>query len=233
MRSYEAARGLFSFLAFCSWGIIIVGGIVALAAGGALSSGLGGNPSAMKLFFAFMPGAGISLVGLYGLAMVQMARAGVDSAEYGQQSLGLARQQLEVSREALTQGKQLAASYAALSPLETIGNDDQSTSETMTSHVDEAPSFANRPSDSTPPSDTTISAKATAELPEPAPQTTVEDLLASTDETDLATVSNEAATAPGEHIDGAWRVGDRRFQTEAHARSYASQLSSDKNEKLT
>ena len=67
MRSYEAARGLFSFLAICSWAIIIVGGLVALAAGTALSSGLSGNPSAMKLFLAFMPGAGISLVGLYGL----------------------------------------------------------------------------------------------------------------------------------------------------------------------
>ena len=88
MRSYEAARGLFSFLAVCSWGIIVVGGIVAVTAFAAVGSALGGSPGDMKLLLAALPGVGISLVGLYGLAMVQMARAGVDSAEYGQQSLG-------------------------------------------------------------------------------------------------------------------------------------------------
>ena len=233
MRSYEAARGLFSFLAICSWAIIFVGGIIALAAGAALSSAIGGNPSVMKLLFALLPGAGISLVGLYGLAMVQMARAGVDGAEYAQQSLGVARQQLEVSREALTQGKQLAVSYAALKPLEAVGNDDPSQADIMTSRGDEAPSFANRPGDSAPPSDRAITPEVTAELPEPALQETVENLQASTAATELAAVNDEAATAPGEHIDGEWRVGDRRFQTEAHARSFASQLRTGKNGKLT
>ena len=54
------------------------------------------------------------MLGFYGLALVQMGRAGVDSAEYSQQSLEVARQQLEVSREVLDQGKKTAASYAAL-----------------------------------------------------------------------------------------------------------------------
>jgi len=233
MRSYEAARGLFSFLAICSWAIIIVGGIVALVTGATIGSSFGGSPNAMALIFAFMPGAGISLVGLYGLAMVQMARAGVDSAEYGQQALGVARQQLEVSREALNQGRQLAGSYAALKPQQAARNDDHTQGEAPTHHVDEAPSFANRPSDSSTPSGTATAAKATTGLPEPALQTTLEDLQPTTKEMELATVNDEAATAPGEHIDGEWRVGDRRFQTEAHARSFASQLAADKNAKLT
>ena len=153
MRSYEAARGLFSFLGICSWGIIIVSGIVAMAATAAIGSAMGGNAAGMKLLLAALPGAGISLLGLYGLALVQMARAGVDSAEYGQQSLGVARQQLEVSRETLTQGKQLAASYAALKPQQMSGNTNHTQAEAMSHHVDEAPSFANHAGDSTLPSE--------------------------------------------------------------------------------
>jgi hypothetical protein len=233
MRSYEAARGLFSFLEVCSWGIIVIGGIVAVAAGAALSSGFGGNPSARALIFALMPGAGISLVGLYGLAMVQMARAGVDNAEYGQQALGVARQQLEVSREALTQGKQLPASYAALKPQQIGGNTNHTQAEAMSHHVDEAPSFANRPGDSTRPSDTKIAAQATAALPEPGLQTTAEDLLASAEEAELATVNNGAATEQVEYRNGMWHVGSRTFQSETPARSYASQLGVNKNAKLT
>ena len=233
MRSYEAARGLFSFLAFCSWGIIIVGGIVAMAATAAIGSAMGGNAAGMKLLLAALPGAGISLLGLYGLAMVQMARAGVDSAEYGQQSLGVARQQLEVSREALTQGKQLAASYAALKPQQMGGNTNHTQAEAKSHHVDEAPSFANRPGDSTRPLDTAIAAQATAALPEPGLQTTAEDLLARAEETELVPVSNKSTTGQVEYRNGMWHVGSRTFQSEAPARSYASQLGVNKNAKLT
>ena len=233
MRSYEAARGLFSFLGICSWGIIIVGGIVAMAATAAIGSAMGGNAAGMKLLLAALPGAGISLLGLYGLALVQMARAGVDSAEYGQQSLGVARQQLEVSREALTQGKQLAASYAALKPQQMSGNTNHTQAEAMSHHVDEAPSFANHAGDSTLPSDIAIATKATAALPEPALQTTLEDLQASNEETELATVNTGAATAQVEYRNGMWHVGNRTFQSEAPARSYASQLGVNKNAKLT
>ena len=233
MRSYEAARGLFSFLALCSWGIIIVGGIVAIAAGAALSSALGGNPSAMKLVLAFMPGAGISLVGLYGLAMVQMARAGVDSAEYGQQALGVARQQLEVSQQALAQGKQLAASYAALKPQMPVENNNRIEVDEMANKVDEAPSFANRPSDSASPSNIAIAARATGELPVPAMQSTLEDLQTSSQQIELATLNDGAVTAQVEHRDGMWHVGSRTFQSEPPARNYASQLGVNKNAKLT
>lgn len=233
MRSYEAARGLFSFLAMCSWGIILVGGIVAFAAGAALSSGFGGNPNAITLIFAFMPGAGISLAGLYGLAIVQMARAGVDSAEYGQQALGVARQQLEVSQQALNQSKQLAASYAALTPQRAVGKNDHTQAKTMQHNAVEPPSFGNRPGDSIPASGATIAANAPPELPEPALQTTVEGVLGSAEEAELATVNNGAATAQVEYRKGMWHVGSRTFQSEIPARNYATQLGVNKNAKLT
>lgn len=233
MRSYEAARGLFSFLAVCSWGIIIVGGIVALAAGAALSSGLGGNPSVVKLLVAFMPGAGISFVGLYGLALVQMARAGVDNAEYGQQALGVARQQLEVSQQALAQGKQLAASYAALKPQQVAGSNNGATANETADQVHENPSFANRPGDSASPPNTAIAAKATSKLPEPAPEATLEDLQANPLETELAAVNGGAATAQVEYRKGMWHVGSRTFQSETPARNYASQLGVNKSAKFT
>ncbi|WP_298921474.1 hypothetical protein [uncultured Roseobacter sp.] len=112
MRSYEAARGLFSFLSICAWGVIIIGVIVALIGGNAAASGIRGQTE-LQVLLGAAPGAIVAVAGFFGLALVQMGRASVDSAEYGQQVLEVSRQQLEVSREALAQGKTTAASYAA------------------------------------------------------------------------------------------------------------------------
>lgn len=100
MRSYEAARGLFSFLAICSWIVIVVGGIIALG-GMSAGSSFGRNAGAMQAVMGAAPGVILAMLGFFGLALVQMGRASVDSAEYGQQSLQVAREQLEVSKQSL------------------------------------------------------------------------------------------------------------------------------------
>ena len=114
MRSYEAARGLFSFLGFMSWAVIIVGTLLAFSGGTIGGTGFGQNSGGLTALLGAAPGIILAMLGFYGLALVQMGRAGVDSAEYSQQSLEVARQQLEVSREVLDQGKKTAASYASL-----------------------------------------------------------------------------------------------------------------------
>lgn len=114
MRSYEAARGLFSFLGFMSWAVIIIGALLAFSGGTIGGTGFGRNSGGMTALLGAAPGIILAMLGFYGLALVQMGRAGVDSAEYSQQSLEVARQQLEVSREVLDQGKKTAASYASL-----------------------------------------------------------------------------------------------------------------------
>ncbi|WP_299919333.1 hypothetical protein [uncultured Roseobacter sp.] len=114
MRSYEAARNLFSFLAFFATCVIILGVIVGILGATAASTGFQSGPNGLQALLGAIPGAAITLAGFYGLVMVQMGRASVDSAELAQQSLEVSRQQLEVSREVLAQGKATAASYAAL-----------------------------------------------------------------------------------------------------------------------
>ena len=110
MRSYEAARTLFSFLGFCAWSVVVIGVLVALigASGGSRYGGAGAG------LLAMVPGIGISIAGLLLLAFVQMGRAGVDTAEYTQQMLKISRDQLEVSQQSLKQGDAFQKSYAAL-----------------------------------------------------------------------------------------------------------------------
>lgn len=103
MRSYEAARSLFSFLGFCAWCVIIIGGILALV-GVSAASQYGGYraPSGAAIFAGLLPGLALAMSGFLLLAFVQMGRASVDTAEYTQQMLKIARDQLEVSRQGLT-----------------------------------------------------------------------------------------------------------------------------------
>ena len=110
MRSYEAARSLFSFLAFCAWSVVILGVLVALigAGGGSRYGGAGAG------LLAMVPGIGICLAGLLLVAFVQMGRANVDTAEYTQQMLKIARDQLEVSQQSLKQGDAFQKSYSTL-----------------------------------------------------------------------------------------------------------------------
>ncbi|MEM9270977.1 MAG: hypothetical protein AAGA78_18815, partial [Pseudomonadota bacterium] len=110
MRSYEAARGYFSFLSFISWAAIIGGGILALVA----ISAAGSQPGALALL-AGLPGALLAFAGFFGLIFVQSSRASVDSAEYAQQALQVARDQLAISQEMLTlaRAKPATAGYTA------------------------------------------------------------------------------------------------------------------------
>ena len=110
MRSYETARSLFSFLAFCAWSTVGVGVIAAFVGAGSVSR-YGDSGAA---FLAMMPGIGISLIALFQVAVIQNARATVDTAEYTQQMLKISRDQLQVSEQALKQGDAFQKSYAAL-----------------------------------------------------------------------------------------------------------------------
>ena len=115
MRSYGAARSYFSILEFLSWCIIILGGLVAIGAImtlGQMSRSFGGSP--MAGLAGLIPGASVMFAGFMGLVLAQIGRAGVDSAEYGQQSLKIAREELEISKQALKQGAITEQGYAAL-----------------------------------------------------------------------------------------------------------------------
>lgn len=141
MRSYEAARGLFSFLGFCSGTVIVVGVIVAIFGGMAASTGFR-NPNDLQILLGVAPGVVISLGGFFGLAMVQMGRASVDSAEHGQQALEVSRQQLEVSRDLLVQGKTAAASYTELLKRRPATEE---TSSDKAADLSTGPSYSDRP----------------------------------------------------------------------------------------
>lgn len=115
MQSYAAARSTFSFLSFLSWCAIILGGVLALGALVAInqmSRSFGGPP--MAGLAGLIPGFAMMIAGVMGLVLAQIGRAGVDSAEYAQQSLKIARDQLEISRQALKQGKRIEEGYAAV-----------------------------------------------------------------------------------------------------------------------
>lgn len=104
MRSYEASRNLFSFLVFLAWCAIFLGVAMALV-GGSLATqarSFGSGPHLdIAAIMAALPGFGVSFFGFIALAMAQNGRATVDTAELTQQMLKVARDQLEVSKQAL------------------------------------------------------------------------------------------------------------------------------------
>ncbi|MCF6272816.1 MAG: hypothetical protein L3J37_06430 [Rhodobacteraceae bacterium] len=110
MRSYEAARSLFSFLAFMAWSVIVIGVLVAIVSAAGVSQYAGGGAGLL----AMIPGIGIGLAGFILVAFVQMGRANVDTAEYTQQMLKVSRDQLDVSKQSLKQGDAFQKSYSAL-----------------------------------------------------------------------------------------------------------------------
>ena len=117
MRSYEAARGYYSTLEFLAWGVIALGAIVAfggLVTASQVGRGFGSNASTIAIVSAFVPGVGLAFVGFLGLVICQNGRAAVDTAEYSQQMLKVARDTLEVSRQALRQnGAAGSSSFSA------------------------------------------------------------------------------------------------------------------------
>ncbi len=90
MRDYSTARSILSLVEFTCWAGVLVGVIIAFSSVGVASRGFGAPG-----ILAAIPGIGIGILSLFGVALVQMGRAGVDSAEYGQQALKVARDQLE------------------------------------------------------------------------------------------------------------------------------------------
>ena len=223
MRSYEAARGLFSFLAICSWIVIAVGGIIALG-GMSAGSSFGRNAGAMQAVMGAAPGVILAMLGFFGLALVQMGRASVDSAEYGQQSLQVAREQLEVSRQSLQQGKQLAASYAT----QATKTPPAAVAATESQPVDKGASYSTRGKYDTQvaPSDAATSLpsgnKQTA-LPTPGIETPVAELLG-----DQVTIAGRDLILE----DGTYRYGSMSFSSREKAEAYFSQMGVNPNAKV-
>ena len=114
MRSYEAARSLFSFLAFIAWSVVVIGVLVALISAAGVSQ-YGGSAAGV---LAMVPGIGIGITGFILVAFVQMGRATVDTAEYTQQMLKISRDQLEVSKQSLKLQGAVPQTFAAAMPTE-------------------------------------------------------------------------------------------------------------------
>jgi hypothetical protein len=237
MRSYEAARKLFGFLGVCAKGIIILGCIVAYLGGTAAASSFRAGPSELQALLGAAPGAVLALAGFFGLAMVQMGRASVDSAEYAQQSLAVSRQQLEVSREVLDQGKVAAASYAAILQKRPTAEATNAVSET-----DIAPSYGNQPgtkSDQLAALPAATAAIETTEAPDPSPiqiehTPDVPLDVALPDKTpEPIDLTPEQITDKITRIGDTYQVSKSTFSTLARAEQYAAQLGVNSKAKLS
>lgn len=113
MRSYHAARAVFSFFSIIAWIVILLGLVIAvlgIARGQVLNPY---NPDLPRIV-AGVVGAILATFGLVMLVLSQMGRAGVDTAEYSQQMLQASRDHMEVSRQLVRQGEKLEQGYAAL-----------------------------------------------------------------------------------------------------------------------
>lgn len=105
--NYGASRGILGFSELVLWCGIGLGLILALVAGGAASSGFG-----VSGILAAIPGIAISVFCFVGVVMVQMAKAAVDTADYSYQMLSVARDQLAVSKQGLSNAM-VAPTYSA------------------------------------------------------------------------------------------------------------------------
>lgn len=116
MRSYDAARSLFSLLTVLAWIVIGVGALAALGLGAKASemSRWNGGSSGGAFLMGMLPGLAMSFVGFLGLVFAQVGRAGVDTAECSQQMLQLSRDHLEVSKQSLRQGEAVRLGFEAL-----------------------------------------------------------------------------------------------------------------------
>lgn len=116
MRSYHAARSLFSFLAFIAW-CLIAGGACLTFLGAALATEMArwnNGPPALAIMIGVTPGILMMVAGFFSLVVVQIGRAGVDTAEYSQQMLQISRDHLQVSEQTLRQGETIKQSFEAL-----------------------------------------------------------------------------------------------------------------------
>lgn len=110
MKDYNVARNLFTFIELVLWFGVLLGLVGAFALMGTASRGYGTAPGLL----AAIPGIALALASLFGIALTQMGRAAVDSAEYGQQALKVARDQLEVSKQAMKESAAFQNSFADL-----------------------------------------------------------------------------------------------------------------------
>lgn len=116
MRSYHAARSLFSFLAFIAW-CLIAGGACLTFLGAALATEMArwnNGPPALAIMIGVTPGILMMVAGFFSLVVVQIGRAGVDTAEYSQQMLQISRDHLQVSEQTLRQGETIKQRFEAL-----------------------------------------------------------------------------------------------------------------------
>ena len=116
MRNYSTARGLFSFIEFVAWTIVVAGVIVALAgmsAGNMGGSAFGrGGGGALGAILGALPGLALALFGLISAGFIQNARANVDTAEMTGKMLKIAEAQLQISRSATQPGFAPASPHA-------------------------------------------------------------------------------------------------------------------------
>lgn len=104
MRNYSTARGLLSFIEFVAWTLVVAGVVVALLGMGVgnLGGASIGRSGAEVLGGALgaVPGIVLAIFGLLFAALVQIARANVDTAEMTGKMLTIAEEHLRVAKKA-------------------------------------------------------------------------------------------------------------------------------------
>jgi hypothetical protein len=113
MRSYHAARAVFSLFSTLAW-ILILGGVILAVIGFARGPSISPYNPDLASTLAAIPGVLLSIFGFVMLVLAQTGRAGVDTAEYSQQMLKASRDHMEVSQQLVRQGEKLEQGYAAL-----------------------------------------------------------------------------------------------------------------------
>ena len=199
------------------------GAIVALG-GASVGSGLSRNAGALQALLGAAPGIILAMIGFFGLALVQMGRANVDSAEYGQQALQVARDQLEVSRQSLQQGRQLAASYAP----QAVKKSPVAAAQTVDKSADAGASYDSRVAATTP----VTTSNGTAQIN----GGSKESVLPSPDlETPKPELLGEKIKVAGRDlvlVDGTYRYGSMGFTSLEKAEAYFSQMGVNPDAKL-
>ena len=116
MRSYGVARAIYTVLAFFCWLQIILGTVIVvlgmIVVGGSALQGFG--LPGVTAIFSTISGVFMVVTGVLGVASIQSGRTNVDVAEYTQQLLKIARDQIEISQQTLTQGQTAAQSFKVL-----------------------------------------------------------------------------------------------------------------------
>lgn len=108
MRSYQAARSSFNFMEFMARAAILLGICIGFVSVVAINQPWQFGVSVGLAIAGLIAGILVVMMGFFLLVNAQSGRASVDSAEYAQQSLKLARDQFEISKEMLQLAKREA-----------------------------------------------------------------------------------------------------------------------------